>query len=596
MSIIDEVKQKDDIVEIAGQYTKLVKAGRYFKGPCPLHSEKHASFFVYPEQQSWHCFGACGTGGDVFSLIMKKEGLDFGEALRRTAERVGVVIPQSGWQVADKEKNDKLYKANAAAADYFHQLLLSSPEAEKARQYIAKRGISEESVNAFNLGYCLNSWDALMQHLSEIGFSQEELLEAGLVIKTEDGKSHDRFRNKLMFPILDIKSRVIAFGGRVLDDSLPKYTNSPDTPLFSKSGSLYAIQLAKEAIRQQDAAVIVEGYFDVITAHDNGFRNVIASMGTSITDRQIDILKKLTRNVILALDADTAGEEAAMRGIIFENSLGEEVKVAILPQGKDPDDVIRHSREQWQQLMDKAVPVMDYAFAHLTEGLNLTTARDKSLAVDKLLPIITGISDPVRQGHYLQKLARLVDTSLDRLEMVIGDSRIKRRQPTAGAASLPNTAKDTRQMFATSPREEYCLALLLQNPGIRHLANDLLPDYFDSSENREIYIAFQKADNITSIKEILDNSIWEHYDKLLQKSLLSRKTEERLSDCILNLRLDYYRRLERKREVVFAAEAASSGSGADLNKLEEQGIEISTGLRDVFMQRSRAAKKQRRNE
>ncbi len=596
MSIIDEVKQKADIVEIAGQYTKLVKAGRYFKGPCPLHSEKHASFFVYPEQQSWHCFGACGTGGDVFSLIMKKEGLDFGEALRRTAESVGVVIPQSGWQVENREKNDKLYKANAAAADYFHQLLLSSPEAEKARQYITRRGISAEAVNAFNLGYCLNKWDALEKHLSQIGFSQEELLEAGLITKTDAGKIHDRFRNKLMFPIVDIKKRVIAFGGRVLDDSMPKYINSPETPLFNKSGSLYGINLASESIRKQDAAVITEGYFDVITAHDNGFENVIASMGTAVTDKHVTILKRLTRNIILALDADSAGEEAAMRGISHENSLGAELRVAILPPGKDPDDVIRHSKDQWQQLMDDAPPIVDYAFDHLTAGLDLSTARGKSLAVDKLMPVISGIGNPVRQGHYLQKLARLVDTSLGRLEMVIDNSKDKRRQPAAVTATSPDSTRGTQQMFAARPREEYCLSLLLQHPEIRHLAAELLPDYFENSENREVFNTFQKAENIADIKDKLDNSIWEHYDKLLRNSLLSRKIEERLTDCILNLKLDYYRRLERKREAVFAAEAESSGAGAALNKLEEQGIEGSSGLRDVFKQRSRSAKKQRRNE
>ena len=595
MSVIEEVKQRADIVEIASQYTTLTKAGRNFKGICPFHSEKHASFFIYPEQQSWHCFGACSTGGDVFSLIMKKEGLDFGEALRRTAERVGVVIPQSSWQAENKKKYDRLYQANAAAADYFHRLLLDSKEGEKARNYIAKRGISEESINAFNLGYCLNSWDALKQHLMQIGFSHEELFEAGLIIKTEAGKSHDRFRNKLIFPILDIKKRVIAFGSRVLDDSQPKYINSPDTTLFSKSGSLYAIQLAKEAIREQDAAVIVEGYFDAITAHDNGFKNVIASMGTSITDKHIAILKKLTHNLILALDADSAGEEAALRGIAYENSLGAEVRIAILPAGKDPDDVIRQSKEQLQQIISDAVPIMDYAFDRLTQGLDLSTANDKSLAVDKLLPIITGVNNLVRQGHYIQKLARLVDTSLDRLEMIIGDSKKKRRQPASATAPKTDTAEDSRQVFVANPREEYCLSLLLQHPELRYLAKDLPVDYFENSENREVLVTFQESGDLTCVKDRLDASIREHYDKLCQKNLPANNIEEKLSDCILRLREEFLRRLERKREAVFAEEAAASGSGADLNKLEEQGAEGSSQLRDVFLQRSRSGQKHRRN-
>ncbi|MFC1846545.1 DNA primase [Chloroflexota bacterium] len=595
MSVIDEVKQRADIVEIAGQYTVLTKAGRNFKGICPFHSEKHASFFIYPEQQSWHCFGACGTGGDVFSLIMKKEGLDFGEALRLTAERVGVVIPQSGWQVADKEKHNRLYQANVAAADYFHRLLLDSKEGEKARNYIAKRGISEESINAFNLGFCLNSWDALKQHLLERGYSQEELISAGLVIEAEAGGSHDRFLNKLMFPIQDTKKRTIGFGSRVLDDSQPKYINSPETPLFNKSSCLYAIDLAREAIREQDTAVIVEGYMDVIAAHDNGFKNVIASMGTSITDKHIAILKKLTHNVILALDADTAGGEAALRGIAYENSLGAEVRVAVLPEGKDPDDVIRQSKEQWQQIIGQAVPIMDYAFDRLTSGLDLTSARDKSLAVDKLLPLITAVNDLVRQGHYIQKLARLADISVNKLEMIIENNRVKRRQPVTRPGAETTGAADTQKALISNPREEYCLSLLLQHPELKHLAEGLPPDYFESSENREILVAFQKSEDLASVKDRLDATIQEYYDRLRQKSLPANNIEEKLSDCILRLREESLRRLERKRETVFAAEAAASGSGADLNKLEEQGAEGSSQLRDVFLQRSRSGQKHRRN-
>jgi len=266
MSVIDEVKQKTDIVDVASQYTTLTKSGRNFKAICPFHSEKHPSFFIYPEQQSWHCFGACNTGGDVFSLIMKKEGLDFGEVLRNTAEIAGVTLPSRAGQAADKEKNERLYRINELSADYFHQLLLTSPSAEKVRSYITRRGISNQSVNAFNLGYSPNIWDSLKQYLMERDYTEAELITAGLIIETESAANHDRFRNRLMFPINDAKGRTIGFGARVLDDSMPKYTNSPDTPLFYKSSCLYGIDLAREAIRQQDMAVIVEGYMDVMSS------------------------------------------------------------------------------------------------------------------------------------------------------------------------------------------------------------------------------------------------------------------------------------------------------------------------------------------
>ncbi|GAI77420.1 unnamed protein product, partial [marine sediment metagenome] len=439
----------------------------------------------------------------------------------------------------------------------------------------------------------LNSWDSLKQHLLERGYTDSELVEVGLVIEAEPAASHDRFRNRLMFPIRDSKSRTTGFGARALDDSMPKYTNSPETPLFDKSGCLYGIDLAREAIRQQDRAVIAEGYIDVIAAHENGFGNVIASMGTSITDKQISILRKLTKNIILSLDADAAGEEAALRCIGYENSLGAEVKVAILPQGKDPDEVIRKSREAWRSLLDEAIPIIDYTFNRVTSELDLNTARDKSLAVDRLLPIITQVKDLVRQAHYLQKLARLVNISEHRLEMVI--ERNKMSQARLRATEKPGAIIDTGKSLLVNPREEYCLALLLQHPELKHLSGNLLPEYFENSENREIFNTYQQTESTSSIKDNLDNTILEHLDNLIKRSLLPNNIEKRLSDCILRLREEFLRRLERKREVVFASEAASSGSGAELNKLEEQGTEGSAQLRDIFIQRSRGGQKQRRN-
>jgi len=386
MSVIDEVKQRTDIVEVITRYVSLKKAGRNLVGLCPFHSEKHPSFFVYPEQQSWHCFG-CNTGGDVFSFVIKKENIDFGEALRLLAERAGVTIPSKFEREEGKGEKERLYQVNEAAAQYFHNLLLTSPAGEKARSYVANRGFSAKTIADFQLGFSLNSWESLKQYLLERGYTEGELSTAGLAVEAEDGKTHDRFRNKLMFPILDIRGRVIGFGARVLDDSLPKYINSPQTPLFDKSSNLYGINLAAAGIKQQEVAVIVEGYMDVITAHQNGFNNVVASMGTSVTEKQVSFLKKrLTKNMILALDADAAGEEAMLRGVSYENTLGAEVRVVVLPEGKDPDDVIKEDVKILQQLTEDALPIVDYTFNMVTAKLDLTTARDKSLAADKLLP------------------------------------------------------------------------------------------------------------------------------------------------------------------------------------------------------------------
>ena len=593
MGVIDEVKQRIDIVEVVSQYASLKKAGRTFRALCPFHSEKHPSFFVYPEQQSWHCFGACNTGGDVFSFVMKKEGIDFGEALRLLAQKAGVTIPSRFEPEAGKEERDRLYQVNQAAAQYFHNLLLNSSVAEKARDYFTRRGLSPETITDFQLGFSPNSWDALKQYLMERGYTESELLTAGLVIEAEAGGTHDRFRNKLMFPIADVRGHIVGFGARVLDDSLPKYLNSPQTMLFDKSGCLYGINLVATAIRQQNLVVIVEGYMDVITAHQNGFTNVVASMGTSVTEKQISILKRLTRDMIFALDADAAGEEATLRAIDYENVLEAEVRVVILPQGKDPDDVIKEDAKTWQNLLEKALPIVDYTFNVVTSELDLNTARGKSLAVDKLLPIIAKMKDTIRQAHYLQKLAHLVKVSQHDLEAALGRIKPARGKRRVKEQDQEHVAQALHP-FLSSPVEEYCLALLLQHPELKSIDAGLSPEYFENSENREILTAWQQAKDLSSLKDGLDPAIWEHLDSLITRSLSANQIEQKYDNCVLRLREKLLRSLEVKKAEILASEAESGGSAAELAKLEEQGIEVSVRLGEVFTQKGRGRQESRR--
>jgi DNA primase len=591
MGVIDEVKQRVDIVDVVSQYASLTKAGRTFRALCPFHSEKHPSFFVYPEQQSWHCFGACNTGGDVFAFIMKKQGIDFGEALRLLAQRAGVAIPSRFEPGAESEERQRLYQVNETAAQYFHNLLLSSPAGEKAKSYVTGRGFSLKTIADFQLGFSPDSWDALKQHLMDRGYSQGELLTAGLIIEAEAGKSHDRFRNRLMFPIHDVRGRITGFGARALDDSLPKYINSPQTPIFDKSSSLYGINLATAAIRQQDLAVIVEGYMDVITAHQNGFPNVVASMGTSVTEKQVGILKRLSRNaaLALALDADAAGDEATLRAVDYENTLDAEVKVIILPRGQDPDDVIKQDAKTWQKLIEEALPIVDYAFNRVSSELDLTTAKGKSSAVDKLLPIIAEIKDITRQGYYLDRLAQLVKQSQHSIEAALSrikpDRRLKEPKPEAMAHAL--------QPLRSSPLEEYCLALLLQHPELKHRQEGLLPEYFENSENREIFIAWQRSDKIELLKQELDPEIHEHLDSLVTRKLLSTDIEQKYAECALRLREKFLRSLATKIEVVLTVEAQSGGKTAELAKLREQGIEVNIQLGEVLAQKSQSRLEQR---
>ena len=420
MSVITEVKQKLDIVEFISEYVTLQKAGRNFKGLCPFHSEKHASFFVFPEQQSWHCFGACGTGGDIFAFVMRKEAVDFGQALRLLAQRTGVALSsREAPSKAEDEKRERLFQINEAAAEYYYHILSSTKTGAMARSYLAKRNIVPETIKEFRVGFSPDAWETIKNYFLGKGYAERELVEAGLIIEREEGGSYDRFRNRLMFPICDIQGRVTGFGARVLDDSLPKYINSPQTPIFDKSSSLYGIDKAKSAIRKKDLAIIVEGYMDALTAHQHEWQNVVGSMGTSLTEKQVEAIKRLTKNITLALDADLAGEEATLRGkaILAYSSI--EGKVISLPPGKDPDEVIGEEVALWQKLVEQAMPIMDFAFQSVIGKVDINKAKDKSLAVQKLLPSISEVKDATQRFHYLEKLARELKIGRSELEVAL---------------------------------------------------------------------------------------------------------------------------------------------------------------------------------
>lgn len=583
MSVIEEVKQKTDIVEIVGQYTKLTKAGKNLKGLCPFHSEKHGSFFIYPDEQRWHCFGACNEGGDVFSFIMKQQNITFGDALRMLAEKAGVEVPSTSCQKENREKFDKIYQVNQAAAQYYHNILINTDYGAKAKSYVIKRGLNEKSITDFQLGFSLNSRDSLKNYLLDKGFTEKELFEAGAITAVEGKDSHDVFRNRLMFPITDIKGKCCGFGGRTFEENQAKYINSPQTAVFDKSSNLYGINLASQSIRKEDLAVLVEGYMDVIMAHQYGFSNVVASMGTAVTEKQMNTLKKLTKNLILALDSDTAGEEAMLRCASYENLMQNEIKVAIIPAGNDPDDVIRKDSSEWQKLVNNAIPVIDYTFDIVTAKLDLSTAKDKTVTSEKLLPIIIQIEDRIRRAHYMQKLSRLVGISVRELESIVKKPIEYSKYSNKNKSTLSDT---TIIPTFSQPLEEYCLTLLLQFPKLESFKHKLKPEYFENTENREIFIALSKNEDLDIIKNNLDYSIRDYLDKLINKEVPPDKIDQKMSFCILRLHEKFLRRLEMKREVIFAAEAASKGNTAGLSKLEEQGIDNSNELREVFSKKS----------
>ena len=591
MSIITEVKQRLDMVELVSEYVTLQKTGRNFKGLCPFHTEKHPSFFVFPEQQSWHCFGACGTGGDIFSFIMKKEGIDFGQALRVLAQRGGITLsPRESLGKAEDEKKERLFQINEAAAEYYHHLLSSAKAGEAARRYMARRKVTPETIKEFRLGFSPDAWETIKNYLVGKGYTENELVEAGLIIEKEGGGSYDRFRNRLLFPICDIQGRVTGFGARVLDDSLPKYINSPQTPIFDKSSSLYGIDKAKPAIRKKNLVIIVEGYMDVLIAHQHGWQNVVASMGTSITDNQVEGIKRLTNNITLALDADLAGEEATLRGKAILAYSNAEANVMLLPPGKDPDEVIREDLTLWQKLVEQAMPIMDFAFQSVISKVDINKAKDKSLAVQKLLPSIYEIKDPTQKFHYADKLARALKIKTSDVEAALQKLKTarKRSQP-----SKPTEQSRLARQFVSSPSEERCLALLLQYPELRPLAQELTPEHFESTENREVFVKWQHSSDISDLGGRLDTSLLEHLYYLVNKNFPpaiqeSEQTRHHdLADCILRLKENLSRKRETEKEAMLELEREKGGISSELSKLEEQGINSGQQLQDIFVKKGK---------
>jgi DNA primase len=610
MSVVDEVKSRIDIADLVGEQVPLKRAGRNFSGLCPFHSERTPSFIVSPERQTWHCFGACATGGDVFTFVMKRENIDFGEALRMLAQRAGVMLAERRDPQED-EREQRLLQANEAAAAFFHNALLHAKQGTGARDYLQQRGLDAETIEAFQLGYSPDSWDALRQHLVERGFDEAELLAAGLLVESDRG-GYDRFRNRLMFPIRDERGRVVGFGARQLatesntPDTGAKYINTPQSPVFDKSALLYALDRAKEAIRRERTAIVVEGYMDAIAAHQHGITNVVASMGTALTERQIRALERLKGRVLLALDADAAGIEATLRalqeageaGAIHTTAaaagpadLSEEefshkvrewsrdalkraaVNFYVVPlSGKDPDEMIRKDRNAWDVAVAEAKPFTDHIFEVVASRKDLSQPAARAALLQELLPVVRLIDEPVYRAHYLQRLARLGRVSED----VLRSELSRRPRSTRRERSYPVDAPLAR--VHREAGEEFCLALLLRHPLVRPEGEALSDDLFLLSEHRAIFDAWRASPDMETVREALPEALHPYLDRILERELPfldGTRLREALEDCV--------RRIERDR--LRQAKLASAAALSELND-EEMGAAVTEA---VMLQETRGA-------
>ncbi|MGZ3679288.1 MAG: DNA primase [Ktedonobacterales bacterium] len=455
LSVIERIKQKLDIVEEIGAVVPLKKSGKAFKGLCPFHGERTPSFYVFPETGTWRCFG-CNEGGDIFTFVEKQQGLEFRDVLAQLAERAGIAL-ESGLrdgdlfeESAETSARKRLRTLNEAAAIWFHHQLLQAPEAQYARSYLDSRGVSNESIALWRLGYAPDG-DRLSVYLQAQGYSVKELVEAGFSREREPNRGggvYDYFRNRVIFPIRDGRGQTIAFGGRELGGGTPKYLNSPQTVIFDKSATLYGLDLARDGIKRANKVVIVEGYMDVILPHQYGFRNVVACIGSAITEKHIRQIKKLTRRVALALDPDAAGESATLRGITvaqqafdrmvvpvpsaaegaprnrkgepkgmvrFEEQVDAEITVVRLPPHEDPDEFVRRDQAGWQSAVDQAQPLIDFLIEAQTADLALDTPHGKIEATRRLLPIIAEVRDRTLADDYVGRLAARI--RLDKVDL-----------------------------------------------------------------------------------------------------------------------------------------------------------------------------------
>ncbi len=543
MSVIDDIKDRLDIVDLIGQSVSLRKAGKNFVGFCPFHTNTRTpALTVFPDTQSFYCFG-CHASGTVFDFVMRQQGLDFPTALQRLADLAGVQLkePTPDEQQQDQQRT-RLLDINAAAARYFNYVLLSLGRGQPARDYVARRALVPETVETFQLGYSLQEWDHLLKYLTgRKGFTPEEVVAAGLAIERDDGGCYDRFRGRLIFPIRNLRGDIVGFGGRALGDAQPKYLNTPQTLLFDKSQVLYGLDLARDAIRAADATVIVEGYVDVLTAHQHGFRNVVAPLGTALTAGHVALLKKLSRNVYLALDADAAGQRATLRGMDTLQQVADPdaarstvtaqglvrwesdilLHIIKMPPGQDPDEVIKTDPQRWQQLVDTALPVMDFYIEAYTAGLDFTQARDQQQALDRLLPLLAQL-DGTQQRVYLARLEQMVgikaELILDLLRSTTAHDRRRAgrapqprpsNQPTSPVKAETGSSQPVPRTASGTLREDLLLALLLRYPAthtaveqwldqdvqdfpqLRELLGQSIDSLLERTENRMLWQAFQ---------------------------------------------------------------------------------------------------------
>lgn len=563
-SPIEEIKNRLDIIDVIGGYIKLNKTGANFRAICPFHSEKKPSFFVSPARQIWHCFG-CGIGGDMFKFVMQIEGVEFGDALKILAQKAGVELKKQTPEFKKYQtERQRLYEICELATMFFGKQLWEGKTGEAAKKYLISRGIQEESIKKWRIGYAPDVWQGLSDFLTTRGYAKEEVERAGLSLTSEQGSFYDRFRGRIIFPIFDLNSQVVGFGGRVFKDKdkkeIAKYVNTPNTLLYDKSRILYGLDKAKVEIRKKDSCLLVEGYTDVIMSHQAGILNVVATSGTALTPYQLRILKRYSEKLILGFDMDVAGDSATKRGIDLAINQGFNVRVISMPVDKDPADVVSENPGNWEKIISEHKSIMEFYFDSTLTKFDRKTVDGKKVISKILLPVIKRIPNKIEQSHWVGELAKKLNVKEDDVEEELKKVKLEEYPEIYGLEEneIKNLPPKTRRELL----EESLVMLIFKNPqNIEFLEKEMISCF--SPEIQEILSQLRKKEMPAS----------EFFNYLSLKAEIE-ETEEKdvipeIKNCLREIKcLDIKNKLDRiSKEIKKAEEEKDEKKAQELTQI-----------------------------
>jgi DNA primase len=628
MSQIDEIKSKIDIVDLVSEAgVKLRHAGRNYTGFCPFHDNKKTpAFVIWPESGTWRCFGACNEGGDIFKFVMKREGIDFKEALQKLAARAGVELKEFQRESPEqREAYDNLRKLLEDAVIFYRSHLVANKE---ILNYLReKRGLTDASIETFGLGYAPQSWDSALTHFTQRGYSQQDLFDAGLLSERDSGGYYDRFRHRIMIPIRDEQGRMAGFGARIVDpDDIPKFLNSPETPIFSKGRLLYGLDRARKPIRAADQVVIVEGYLDVIALHQAGYENVVSPMGTALTEDQLRLLKRSTRRIVLALDPDVAGQKAVLRGLDAarsamdkegelgfdargllrnESRLQADLRVAAIPDDLDPDEIVARDKEEWARIIENSKPIVTHVMETLAAGRDLNDAKVKNEIAAQVLPLIEDLSNPLERDTYRQALARMLRVDERSLLGTQARGPVVRRKPRA-VESRPQVEMTIPAVHPGMRIESHCLGVLLRKPELLYRVDRKLQEFglsplaaedFEYTDHQLLFGILRRAveQDEKDHPNFLTTHLPEALTALSQDMLAQTEQIDELDDKLLEELVARFLDLRRAHAMTninqlrFLQEDEQQQGGGNIKQYQEQTLQFTHLLRSLDQAKRKAS-------